>query len=162
MGANLQYLDSTYDQFVYSIPNLGAPPVANCPFTSVGPTFLVDCSGRVAPQSPKWTLNLSAQQTISLGSAGELVVNAATKYQTEIFVGPDYLDSQRQSGYWISNAQATYNAPGGKWSLTGFISNIEDAVVKTDAFAHPLAGAALVSSPLRPPRTYGIRASVRF
>jgi iron complex outermembrane receptor protein len=161
-AANAQYLDAKYDKFAYLTPNLGGPPVANCPFSPSSGSFLVNCSGRVAPQSPKWTLNLSAQQTIQLGAAGSLMLNVATKYQTRTFVGLEYLDSQRQRGYWMSNAQLTWSPHGDHLSLTAFVSNIEDAVVKTDAFPHPLVGAALVSSPLRPPRTYGLRATARF
>lgn len=162
VGVNVQYLDAKYDGYRFVELNLGGPPVENCAATPQGATFLVDCSGKRAPQSPEWTLNLSAQQRIPIGAAGDLVLNAATKYQTDIFVGAEYLGSERQSAYWMSNAQLTWNLPGDRYSLAGFVQNIEDAVVKTDAFPHPLVGAALVSSPLRPPRTYGIRASVRF
>lgn len=162
LGFNLQYLDAKYDSFVYAVPNTGGPPATTCPFTNAGATLTIDCSGRVAPQSPKWTLNLSVQQTVPLGSAGELVLNAATKYQTGIWVGLEYLNAQRQEAYWWSNAQVTYRPAGGHWWVSGFIDNIEDATVKTVAFPHPLAGAALVTSPLRPPRTYGVRAGVRF
>ena len=162
LGINVQYLDATYDSYRFSEPNLGGPPVENCAFTASGATFLIDCSGKRAPQSPEWTLNLSAQHTIPLGRGGDLVLNASTKYQTSIYVGAEYLAAERQGAYWLSNAQLTWNLPGDRVSLTAFAANLENAVVKTDAFPHPLVGAALVSSPLRPPRTYGLRASVRL
>jgi iron complex outermembrane receptor protein len=162
LGLNLQYLDATYDSFLYAVPNTGAPPVTSCPFTNTGPELLIDCSGRVAPQSPKWTLNLSAEQTVPLGSAGELVFNAATKYQTGIWLGFEYLAAQRQESYWMSNAQVTFSPTDERWWIGAFVANIEDAVVKTNAFPHPLAGAALVTTPPRPPRTYGVRAGIRF
>ncbi|GGC12916.1 TonB-dependent receptor [Novosphingobium endophyticum] len=162
LGINVQYLDAEYDSFVYSVPNLGGPPTTSCPFTNVGPNQVIDCSGRPAPQSPKWSINLNAEQTIPLGSAGELVFNAATKYQSAVWLSFEYLSSQRQDSYWMSNAQVTFNPASERWWISGFINNIEDTTVKTIAFPHPQAGAALVSSPLRAPRTYGVRAGVRF
>ena len=162
LGADLQYLNSRYDQFSYLVPNLGAPPVANCPNANQGASYAVNCNGRVAPESPQWTVALSGEQTLSLGAAGRLVFDLSAKYQTASYVGVYYLDSQLQRSYWLGSGQVTFEPVSNHWSITGYVANIGDAIVKTDAFAHPIVGAALVSTSLYPPRTYGARINVKF
>lgn len=162
LGADLQYLDARYDQFSYLVPNLGAVPVANCPNSSLGAFYAVSCNGRVAPESPKWTVALNGQQKLPLGPAGSLVLDLSAKYQTASYVGVYYLDSQLQQSYWLGSGQLTYEPVSTAWSVTAYVANIGDTLIKTDAFAHPIAGAALVSTSLYPPRTYGARFNVKF
>jgi iron complex outermembrane receptor protein len=162
LGADLQYLNARYDQFSYLVPNLGAPPVANCPNTSLGATYAVNCNGQVAPESPKWTLAVNGEQKFPLGAAGSLIFDLTAKYQTQSYVGVYYLDSQLQRSYWLGSGQLAYEPVRSNWLVTGYVQNIGNALVKTDAFAHPLAGAALVSTSLYPPRTYGARVNFKF
>ncbi|NML06326.1 hypothetical protein [Sphingomonas sp. G-3-2-10] len=51
-------------------------------------------------------------------------------------------------------------APDNRWSLTGFINNIEDVEVLSSGISRPVVQTVYVS--LRPPRTYGVRASFKF
>lgn len=162
LSADVQYLDATYDSFIYNVPNLGSAPASDCVATAAGPVYTVDCSGRTAPQSPEWTFNFGIQQTVPLGNLGELVLMARTHFQTETVTGLEFLPDQVQDDYWTSDAQITFNAPGERWSVTGFINNIEDEEILNASFPHPLAGRALVSGSLRAPRTYGIRLGVRW
>jgi iron complex outermembrane receptor protein len=161
LAANVQYLDATYDKFIYNLPNLGGPPTPNCPHTASGASFIINCSGNVAPESPKWTLTLSAQQTFSLGD-GDIVLSAQSKYQTMSFAGIQYLPEQLQRSYWMSGAAITYNAPRKRWAVGAFVNNIESARVMGNSTPEPLVGAALVDTTLYPPRTYGVRVGFHY
>jgi len=77
LSAHIQYLDATYSRFVYSLPNLGGPPTTGCPYTPNGASFLINCNGNTAPESPRWSLSLSAQQTFPF-AWGDLVVSGQT------------------------------------------------------------------------------------
>jgi iron complex outermembrane receptor protein len=61
----------------------------------------------------------------------------------------------------MSNARLTYETANGRYSLTGFINNIENTLVYSNSLQSP-AKAGTIYNQLRPPRTYGVRASVKF
>lgn len=169
---NLQYLDAKYDSFVYSTPNnspqvpgliTSVPPTANCPFTLGNPTtiYVQDCSGRQPANAPEWVVQFGAQKTIPLGD-WKVVLNADTRYQSSIFTGLEYLAVQRQKSYWQSNASITFANAADTYYLTGFVTNIENNDIVGNSFPNPFGGPNLVVGSLRPPRTYGIRAGLRF
>jgi iron complex outermembrane receptor protein len=60
----------------------------------------------------------------------------------------------------MSDAFLTLEGPDDRWELTGYVNNIEDETVLAGAFQRPVL--QTVYGSLRPPRTYGIRATVRF
>ena len=59
-----------------------------------------------------------------------------------------------------SDAFVTLSAPGDRWSLTGFVNNIEDNAVFAGGLTRPIINASLLT--LRPPRTYGARIGFHF
>ncbi|WP_114955073.1 TonB-dependent receptor [Sphingosinicella terrae] len=172
LSANLQYLDAEYTSFIYLTPNqspqvpglnTSVPPVANCPFTLADPPTLYrqDCSGRRPPNAPEWVFSLGVEQTVPLGG-WNLVLNARTRYQSKIFTGLEYLEVQEQEGYWQSDASITLAEASDRYFVTAFINNIENNDIIGNSFPHPFGGANLVVGSVRPPRTYGLRAGVRF
>src|SRR5690606_26193794 len=98
LSANVQYLDTEYDSFVYYAPNQGTPPNTTCqyqPMTQATPggtinVFEVDCSGNPAFNSPKWSFNLNAQQTIPFGADHKAVLVAGTRYRSSSYATADY------------------------------------------------------------------------
>jgi iron complex outermembrane receptor protein len=162
LDADVQFLDAVYDKFVYTVPNFGGPPTANCPAVPAGPVFVLDCSGKTPPQAPRWTVNLGAQQTAPLGDWGSLIGEIRTHFQTLTLTGLEFLQQELQHGYWTTDVSLGYEAAHDRWRLTAYVNNVSDRDVTDGAFPHPLAGAALIAATLRPPRTYGARFSVRF
>lgn len=163
VSADVQYLDAVYDEFDYTLPRLSpAPPTTAC---SVRPQtqnlWGVNCDGKAPPQSPEWTVNLGVQQTFPFGNGAALVADLRTHYQSETLTGLEFLPSEIQESYWMSNASLTFRAPENHWSLSAYVSNIEDEDVVDGTFVHPLAS-DLVTATLRPPRTYGARLVVNF
>ena len=133
-----------------------------CPATPSGAVFILDCSGKAPPQAPTWSVNLGIQQTLPLGDAGAIVAEARTHFQTATLTGLEFLANEIQHGYWLTDLSLGYEAPRKRWFLTGYVENVADRDVMQATFPHPLAGAELIATALRPPRTYGARFGVKF
>ncbi len=172
ISMNLQYLDARYDSFLFTTPNnspqvpgllTSAPPTANCPFVLGNPTtvYVQDCSGRRPANAPEWVASFGIQQTVPLGD-WKLVLSASTRLQSDVFTGLEYLSSQRQDGYTNSDASITLAQADDRYFVTAYVNNIENNDIVGNSFPNPFGGAQLVAGSLRPPRTYGIRAGVKF
>jgi iron complex outermembrane recepter protein len=162
LKADLDYLDATYANFVYDLPNFGVPPSTSCPFTPAGPSFVVNCSGRSPPQAPRWSGNLGLQQTFGLGTAGSVVAEARTHYQSRTLTGLEFLPVEEQPSYWMSSGSLAYHAANDRWSVSTYINNIENRDVINLTSVHPIAGSAIIGAAIRPPRTYGVRIAAKF
>ena len=106
LGIDAQYLHSRYDNYNYGTPYFGAPPSSGCPYTiQPGPPALavLNCSGMTPPQSPEWTINLNARQTVHIGGY-KLVGTVDAHYQSETMTGLDFLPVEQQKSYWITDA----------------------------------------------------------
>jgi iron complex outermembrane receptor protein len=161
LSANVQYLDAKNDQFVYRTVNLGGPPNTGCPFRLEGRYYVINCSGTRPTMVSEWTFNVSGQQTFPLSNGGELVANLSTRYQSDYNAGFDLLPLMHQKSYWTSDASLTYNAPEDRFFITAFVRNIEDDTPMATSIAPPQTSAYVIAT-LRPPRTYGLRAGVKF
>ncbi|WP_070157880.1 TonB-dependent receptor [Sphingobium phenoxybenzoativorans] len=166
LNGDIQYLNAKYDEFSYLLPSgpTSPPPVTGCPFApapGISDQVLVNCSGFDALRSPKWTINLGAEQVIPVGTTYELVFNADFHYQTRNMVGFEMLPGiSEQEAYTTTNAAITFRHADANWAITAFIRNIENEhPIGQSFFNNQLSSFA--SSPL-PPRTYGATASIRF
>ncbi len=163
LNAKVQYLDTKYDELhLYT-----AAPRDNfgCPFTFTGataggaPVKDFNCSGNPLLFSPKWTVNLGAQQVVPLGDSLELVANVDTAWRDSQWGAFEYLDFERIPAYWTTDASLTIRDADGTWALTGFVRNIEDKRRNLAPQASPLGVAVGHYSA---PRTYGLRLSGNF
>lgn len=161
LSANVQYLDTIAKSFVYPTANSVPPQLTGCPVSPGSSPALVnvDCSGLPAYNSPKWTVNLAAQQTIEFGDFN-ILVGADTQYKSSRFVAFGYLPEELLPGVWRSNARVTFGPRDDSWLLTGFVSNIENNRTPTFVTVSPVTN--LLVATTAAPRTYGVRASVRF
>ena len=167
-GINVQYLNGRYQSLVYNaISTSGAPLLTACGVSNdtrvaTPPIrlFIVDCSGRPALNSPKWTANLSYQHVFELGSDFDLTFGARSRLESSSWINFDYLEWQRRDSYTTSDAFLTLANKPGRWTLTGFVNNIEDSTVFNGVLTRPIINVTLFS--LRPPRTYGVRAGITF
>ncbi len=161
VSANVQYLDAKNRSFSYRQGSATGVPLTGCTFAlSANPAIYdVDCAGKQPYNSPKWTVNLAAQQTVQLGDY-QLVGGVNTQYKSSRTVGFEFLPEQRVGPTWMTNAQLTFGPADDRWSIAGFVRNIEDNRILNFAVTHPLANALVGGSTA--PRTYGARASVKF
>lgn len=160
----VQYLDARNKEFTYTSAALAGPPITGCPLSGPNASgdFIVDCSGRRPANAPVWTLSGGIQQRIPLGDSGDLTFYASTRYQSGSYTGTELLPTQYQKGYFMSDLQLEYTSPGDKFSLAAFVNNVEDTNAVGFSQAHPRVGASLLIENLRMPRTYGVRAGVKF
>ncbi|MDO6415323.1 TonB-dependent receptor [Sphingomonas sp. BIUV-7] len=167
-GATVQYLNARYQSLVYNgISTSGAPLVTSCTVANdarrpTPPTrlFVVDCSGKPGVYSPKWTANVSYEHRFALGGKYELIAGARSRLETSAWLNLDYLSYQKRGGYSTSDAYLTLTAPDGRWSITGFVNNVEDNVVKAGGLTRPIVNTTILT--VTPPRTYGVRVGVHY
>ena len=161
VSADVQYLDAKNRSFTYQQGSGTGAPLTGCNYSlSANPAFYnVNCAGTQAYNSPRWTVNLAAQQTFNVGDY-KLVAGADTQYKSSRTVGFEFLPEQRVGSTWTTNAQLSFGPSSDRWSIAGFIRNIENDRILNFAVTHPLANALVGGSTA--PRTYGVRASAKF
>ena len=182
-GVNVQYTYSKYDKYSYSavVPAFARPfapgtplpvPITGCSFsptvgaggaargTGVPGLSTIDCSGRQVSLAPTWAANLSYRHTFHLAGGATIVPRVSTQIESGHWIGEDYYPGQYQNAYTMSDASLTFTTPGNEFSITAFINNIENEAVGQVASLNGTIGRTLLG--LRPPRTYGARASFRF
>lgn len=155
LSANAQYLDATYNSFTYNTP---ARPFTGCTVTQTT-TFTVDCSGKPAINSPKWTINFGGEQVVPFGDY-QLVFSADTQYRSGRFVGFNYTAPEYVDYSWATNAQISIGAKDGRYVLGAFVRNIENNRIVT--YATPVPASNLIVALPGAPRVYGLRLSTRF
>lgn len=158
LSGDVQYLDAKNDFFTYQVPAV-LRPRTNCAVTAAATAGFLDisCAGLPGYNAPKWTVNLAVEQRIPVGEY-EIVVGADTQYKTERYMGFEYQPEQLQAASWTSNAQIAFGPSNKAWKIAAFIRNIENDRLLSVPFAF---GGVLVAY-TTPPRTYGVRATVKF
>ena len=161
LSADIQYLHSEYDSFVYSEPvsASGAPPLTGCPATLSGGVWTIDCSGFPAFNAPRWTVNLGAQQTIEIGRY-QLIGSVDTQYRSDRYVQVDFLPEERVPDSWTTNAQIAFGPSDESWHVAAFVRNIENERVLVNVPIYSAASSLQYITTA--PRTYGVRVGYRF
>lgn len=160
LNFSVSYLNSEYTELEFDFENPGFPDQ--------------DYSGKPETFSPDWTLSATYSHNFSLPNGGVLTGRIESRYQTEMIVTfsdlyqdfgfnmaeEDYYvfysqaDYITQEAYHLSNLSMIYAHPDGKWTLTGYVKNLENYAVKKNI----MKGSMMIGSP----RTYGAILSVRF
>ena len=167
LSASVQYVDTNYDSFEYDVPNQGAPPPTTCGTqarTSVinGATqavYRVDCSGQPAVNTPKWSFNVNAQQTVPLGDY-KVVLQGGTRYRGRAQQDPSYSSYIFAKAGTTSNASLTFSPADERWFVTGFVNNIEN--FRRIFSVSQVAASGIYIGSYEAPRTYGIRVGAKF
>ena len=162
ISVDAQYLHARDDSFAYTslgypYTNCAVSPSALPPFFGRVPYFSVNCAGLPSYNAPTWTVNLAGQQTVPLGGY-KLVFTADTQYKTSRYTYFDYGTEQLQRASWQTNGQVSFGPANGRWSVAGFVRNIENH----RQLAAPVAFLGILAAFTTPPRTFGGRVSVKF
>lgn len=157
---NIQYLDATYDSFVYD--GAGSETTnTTCETTTASDqqSLSVDCSGKPAINSPVWTVNFGYEQSFDI--PGDMYVTGSIwhHFETERYIDIGYLPTQQQDSVGVTDVSLTINS-NNAWRVTLYANNITDEVVITSGSQRPVTSA--VYSALKAPRTFGIRATIDF
>jgi iron complex outermembrane receptor protein len=162
------FLDSKYHDLRYTIAALST---TSCPATGVvvGAFPVIDCSGHSVMRAPRWSLNADYAHTFRLDGGATLRGHVGSHYQTETSVALNFRPpADVQGAYHMSQADLTFQAASGSWSVSGWVRNIEDKAVAVSAQFPPgtsataPGGAVYAVDVLQPPRTYGATLTVHF
>ncbi len=167
---NVQYLRGTYDTLrTANFSPTGSPVATGCAVTGSraanpginGARFYdIDCSGRPTANSPEWAANIGYERTVELGNDLSLLLGARSNLETARFLNTNYRPEERQGGFMMSDLYATLRGPQSRWTLTGFVNNVENRAVLARAGTRPILDFPVGT--LRPPRTYGVRVGFDF
>jgi iron complex outermembrane receptor protein len=124
----------------------------------------VDWSGYRLDKTPKAALTGSYSHVWELANGGSITGRVATKYSSG-YLTSDFVNALQfeQDAFTRSDATLTYNDSQGRFSLMGFVKNIEDDLQMINApgnysAAIPNAAAIAISEP----RMYGVRIGLRY
>jgi len=157
VGLQVQYLDAKFDSLIYS-QAIAVQPGFGCKTSGAAPTLVINCSGLRPPEAPEWTANLSLQQTFKLPAGRSVVAALRGHYQSQTLVAFNYLPDDYQKAAGTVDLDLTYHPKSEHWSGGIFVDNITNSVIK-ELGTHI---ANIEGYELRPPRTFGARASMKF
>ncbi len=109
-------------------------------------------AGNSPVQAPKWQIG-AGYEHIFEAFHGTLTPRIQTHYESESFFGVENYGRQLQKSYNRSDLMLTYAEASGKWTLQGYVRNIEDVKVITVANAN--FGA--YNYAFAAPRTFGVK-----
>ncbi|SEJ48110.1 iron complex outermembrane recepter protein [Sphingobium sp. AP50] len=169
LSINGLYNNTKYTSLSYVAISAGGTPLrsgcsvtpnTSLPVAAPARLFGVDCAGKSGLNAPKWSGTVAYEHTIELGNDYQLILNGRSRLSSAYYVSLEYLPEQRQGSYMQSDASVTIRAPLGRWSLTGFVNNIEGNALIAASVSRPVLQTAY--NVVSPPRVYGVRANFEF
>jgi iron complex outermembrane receptor protein len=172
IGADGAYTYSVFNQFKGGpcywggAPNPGFVP-DGCYFDTSSQLYKADLSGKSAPNAPRYTFRITADQEIPMGSLPVvLTVGGDAYYRGSTFTQADHNIQTRQTGFAVLNLHATLSDEDGNYSLTLFANNVTNTHYNIDVedfWDSPWGSNAVVVQPARDTNGYfGARLSAQF
>ncbi|WP_226017929.1 TonB-dependent receptor [Novosphingobium sp. FKTRR1] len=115
--------------------------------------------GNRLPNAPSLSASAGLEYAIGVGS-GKLTPRIDGKYSSQFNYSVFNDADTRSNAFVTGNASVTYEPEGGQWQLQAFVRNFTDKVVLANAARNFVAG--LNTYQFQPPRTWGVRGSVKF
>jgi len=112
-----------------------------------------DLSGNPMPHAPKTTFKAGYELPLAV-AGGELLLRADLRHVSEQYVSASENPDTLQPTYTSGDLAAVYTPASGRWSLTAYVKNVGDYVVKTSNFG----GYTQVGAP----RTTGLILNSKF
>jgi iron complex outermembrane receptor protein len=162
LTTRIQYLDAQFDTFGYTEAAPALPPSSGCALTLLSKgVYNVNCNGKPAIRSPRWSGNVGFRQGFDLGNLGHLNANVDVEFSGSSFQGIDYVAAEHQGDYALVDLNFDYTPPGGHWKVSAWVRNIGNTAV-INGVNQQLFAPSIVLVDLRPPRTFGGRLSYDF
>ncbi|HVR91932.1 MAG TPA: TonB-dependent receptor [Novosphingobium sp.] len=177
-----EYTHSEYDRYFFQTPvpfffpgssgcRLTGPyaPGATLPYSDKGsntnngplPVIVGDCSGFQVARVPEFSATANFSHVFTLAGDNELTFDGTLKYNSARWLSIDFIPAERDGSYTTVDASLTYGPKDGGWSVALFGRNLTKSVYYTGGIQTAFIG-GLIGANIAPPRTYGVRASVRF
>lgn len=125
----------------------------------IDPTTGISYNGLSGPYSADWTIGANAYHDFQF-SGGYLRLQADARYESEWFADFVHNRGTRQAPYVKENASLTWFSHDEKWNFGLWIRNISNKAVIAATAAAGIPGPA--TAYMDEPRTYGVRAGVKF
>lgn len=122
---------------------------------------LVDLSGKSLPFAPEWRFSFTARYGIAVGDVGKLTLYGEYLWTDDIFQTQfnDAITTQR--AYALVNANASFEFADSGWSLMAYVKNATNKAYYDTLFQYGFVADDVLGI-VRPPRTYGLQATLRF
>lgn len=154
LSGSAAYLDATFEDYADAPHD---PYLA----TSLTPQT-VDLSGARMPNAARFTATGGFDHKLELANGGTITSTARLSYQGAMYLQQYTAAHYRRAPYAKLDVLLTYGAPGGAWSITGFVNNLTNSkVLKAIESMGTNLGNGLAAR-YAAPRTYGVRASLSF
>jgi iron complex outermembrane receptor protein len=171
LDATLGWLHAEYTDFVLPLGDAFANNNANATvaacytanFAAAAPRS-TDFSGCRMARTPEWTLNVGYQHTWALASGAKLTGRISSHYETGKNLEYHGFAQNKQDAFTKTDLNLTYASSDDRWTLQGYVRNLEDEDVRTASSPNATTGLATNGNAefYAPPRTYGLRLGVTF
>ena len=138
-----------------------------------------DLKGNELAHAPRFSATATYEHDFHLANGGTITPRGTIHYETRSWLSffdgdrtnrvvagvPVYYgsDFDKQKAYSRSDLALRYTAPKQNWLVAGFVQNVEDRKVRTNASTFgPTRYSPVFLSNLQPPRTFGGRVRVNF
>ena len=152
--ATAAYNSSEYKSYLsagFAGDVLGAPGVVADPATG---SAVVDLSGNRTPRSPRFRATLLAGYDFELSGGATITPLISTSYTSSFFNSRFNTQLLQQDGYTKTDLRLSYTTADERFSIEGFVNNVEDKqVISRGTYGGTNAAFASYAAP----RTYGVR-----
>jgi iron complex outermembrane recepter protein len=157
--ATVNYLDAKLTKFSANLLGLTGTLTDSDPATPGLQPFKLD--GNRPVQSPKWTIALGYDHDFHIGDH-RITASLFSRFKSDYFLQPSNDLATRQQAFTQTDFTVEWVAPDDRFSVQGFVRNIED--YRPFAFAGYVnaGGSLLINYVYGSPRTYGVRGTFRF
>ena len=119
----------------------------------------VDLTGNRAAFSPRLRIGASASYDIPLGDLGTLTPRVQTRYSSRYYLLDYNTIIERQTAYTKTDLRLTYAPAGQRFTVEGFVTNIENKAVKSGG---EFGGRGAFFIAYEPPRQWGLALGAKF
>lgn len=110
--------------------------------------------------APKFSMNLSADYTIPVENAGEILLHADAVYRDQQYRDAVNTPQLRADAYTVVNARVTYTSADRKWEVAAFGTNLTDDIYVTNGVS--VLGLEYIEAYYSRPREWGASLSYNF
>ncbi|TWB19084.1 iron complex outermembrane receptor protein [Nitrospirillum amazonense] len=126
-------------------------------------SHLVELKGNELPHAPALSGTVGYEHVFDLPNGGTLTPRVSTHFETRSYLSFFNAGTyDEQKAYTRTDLAVRYDAPSGKWSLEGFVQNVENANIKSNAGAFGGPATPVWTAVYQPPQTWGVRAHASF
>lgn len=126
-------------------------------------THLQQLKGNALPHAPSIGGTIGYEHVFDLPSGASITPRVSTHFESRSWLSyfnvPGY---DEQKAYTRTDLAVRYEAPSGRWSLEGFVQNLENDNIKTNAGTFGGPATPVWTAVYMPPQTWGFRAKASF